>query len=149
MLEMGRFMTAACGYYITSVVDIKRTGGQNYCIVDGGIHHINYYGQNMGMKSPPMMHLTHSKTGTEEDWHICGSLCTAGDVLAKLFPLQGLSLHDILVFSKLGAYAITEGISLFLSRDLPKVFFYNSSEGIRLVREDLPTYPLNSIKIEE
>jgi len=146
MLEMGRFMTADCGYYCTSVVDLKRTLDQNYCIIDGGINHINYYGQNMGMKPPPIMHFGQSKTGTIEDWHICGSLCTAGDVLAKLYPLQNVCINDLLVFKKLGAYAITEGIYLFLSRDLPKVMFYNSAKGIQLVREGLPTYPLNSSK---
>ena len=146
ILEMGRFMTADCGYYCTSVVDIKRTEDQNYCVIDGGIHHINYYGQNMGMKPPPLLHLAQSKVGNIEEWHICGSLCTAGDVLAKLYPLQSVSLHDILVFKKLGAYAITEGISLFLSRDLPKVLFYNTATGIQLVRDVIPTYPLNTSK---
>ena len=146
ILEMGRFMTADCGYYCTSVVDIKRTEGQNYCVIDGGIHHINYYGQNMGMKPPPLLHLAQSKAGNLEQWHICGSLCTAGDVLAKLYPLQGLSLNDILVFKKLGAYAITEGIYLFLSRDLPKVLFYKAADGIQLVRDVIPTHPLNSTK---
>ena len=144
ILEMGRFMVAACGYYLTSVVDIKRTGDQNYCIVDGGIHHMNYYGQNMGMKPPPLQHFPDKPLGKPEAWNICGSLCTSGDVLAKQYSLPDLAVQDILVFHKLGAYAITESLFFFLSRNLPKVFYYGRQHGLQLVRDELPTYPLHS-----
>lgn len=145
MLEMGRYMTALCGYYITSIVDIKRNRDQNYCIIDGGINHINYYGQTMAMKTPPVMHLAQHSDGKVENWNVCGSLCTAGDVIVKQLPLRQLSVDDILVFGKLGAYAITEGIYLFLSRDLPKVLFYNHITGIQLVRDAIATHIFNSI----
>ncbi|HZW49450.1 MAG TPA: alanine racemase [Bacillota bacterium] len=145
MLEMGRYMTALCGYYITSVVDMKHNQDQNFCIIDGGINHVNYYGQTMAMKTPPVMHLAQEQNGKVENWHVCGSLCTAGDVIVKQLPLRHLSVNDILVFGKLGAYSITEGIYLFLSRDLPKVLFYNHAEGIQLVRPALATHTLNSI----
>lgn len=144
ILEMGRFLAAPCGYYLTSVVDTKRTADQNYCIVDGGIHHMNYYGQNMGMKPPPMQQYPSKPLGNLEPWNICGSLCTSGDVLAKQSPLRDLSLRDLLVFHKLGAYAITESMFFFLSRNLPKVFFYGQKQGLQLVRDELPTYPLHS-----
>ncbi len=52
ILEMGRYLTYLCGYYITSIVDMKVNHGQNYAIVDGGINHLNYYGQAMAMKLP-------------------------------------------------------------------------------------------------
>ncbi len=39
-----------------------------------------------------------------------------------------------------------EGISLFLSRDLPKVLFYSREHGLRLVRDVLPTDTINSVK---
>ena len=51
-LEMGRFLVSECGMYVTSVADIKVNRNQNYVIVDGGINHINYYGQTMAMKVP-------------------------------------------------------------------------------------------------
>lgn len=52
ILEMGRYLTYLCGYYITSIVDMKVNHGLNYAIVDGGINHLNYYGQAMAMKRP-------------------------------------------------------------------------------------------------
>ena len=46
-------------------------------------------------------------------------LCTINDILVKRLPLGGLEIGDVLVFEQAGAYCMTEGIALFLSRDLP------------------------------
>lgn len=145
-LEMGRFLAAECGVYVTSIVDMKQNKGQNYCIVDGGIHHLNYYGQSMAMKLPFFEHLRENCGGEEALYHICGSLCTVGDVLVKQLPLTGVKPGDLLVFQRTGAYSVTEGIHLFLSRDLPKIFFYSEQNGVRLVRGDDPTDGINSEK---
>ena len=48
-IEMGRFLAASCGKYYTQVKDLKSTGDANYAILDGGIHHLNYFGQRMAM----------------------------------------------------------------------------------------------------
>ena len=42
VLEMGRFLAATCGYYVTSIVDMKVNKDQPYVIMDGGINHLNY-----------------------------------------------------------------------------------------------------------
>lgn len=146
-LEMGRFLAASCGYYFTKIVDQKCSNGQKYAIVDGGIHHLNYYGQTMAMKIPYYRHLTplgEIREGEYENWNICGSLCTVGDVLVKELPLRSGQIHDILVFENLGAYSVTEGIYLFLSRDLPCIYFY-SQGNLRLIRDVLPTNVINSV----
>ena len=52
-LELGRSLTASCGTYLTRVVDVKTNATGNYAILDGGIHHLVYYGQSMGMRRPP------------------------------------------------------------------------------------------------
>lgn len=146
VLEMGRFIAASCGSYVTSIADLKISEGQRYCIADGGIHHVNYYGQMMAMKKPPIRHLKRSaEAGTEErsTWTICGSLCTMNDVLVKQFPLEQPAIGDSLVFEKTGAYSVTEGISLFLSRPLPQVLLYSDRNGFCCVRENLYTDVLN------
>lgn len=53
-IEMGRFLAASCGKYYTKVMDLKSTGDANYAILDGGIHHLNYFGQRMAMQVPPI-----------------------------------------------------------------------------------------------
>ncbi len=69
---------------------------------------------------------------------ICGALCTVSDVLVKNLPLKGNILGDFLVFERVGAYSVTEGIYLFLSRDLPVIYFYSQKKGIELVRDTIP-----------
>lgn len=141
-LEMGRFIAAPCGTYVTSVVDTKINKGLSYCIVDGGMHHINYYGQMLAMKKPPI-HLWNKQDGETKEWTVCGSLCTVNDVLVKQYPFTGLRPGDKLIFHKVGAYSVTEGISLFLSRELPQVLLYSEKDKIRLARKNYPTDILN------
>lgn len=56
-IEMGRFFASECGTYLTRVVDTKANCGTSYAIVDGGIHHVNYLGGNMGMRVPIIAHI--------------------------------------------------------------------------------------------
>ena len=150
VLEMGRFLAAACGYYVTSIVDMKVNKGQPYVIMDGGINHLNYYGQAMAMKQPYCIQLdaegNEKMEGEEEVWNLCGALCTVGDVVVKRFPLHKPQIHDILVFERVGAYSVTEGIYLFLSRPLPRIYFWTEEEGLRMVRDGVYTDVLNSEK---
>lgn len=150
VLEMGRFLAAACGYYVTSIVDMKVNKEQPYVIMDGGINHLNYYGQAMAMKQPYCTQLDtegNEKIGGEdESWNLCGALCTVSDVVVKRFPLHKPQLHDILVFERVGAYSVTEGIYLFLSRPLPRIYFWTEGEGLRMVRDGVHTDLLNSEK---
>ena len=50
---------------------------------------------------------------------------------------------DLLVFDRIGAYSVTEGIYLFLSRKLPVVLTCTQEHGLSLVRDALPTDILN------
>lgn len=152
-LEMGRFLTADCGCYITSVVDVKQNAGQRYCIVDGGINHVNYYGQVMGVRVPPVRFYQREEediseieikdtTDKKEGLCICGSLCTSADVLVRSINIGQVNVGDVFVFEKIGAYSVTEGIYLFLSRRMPKIYLLKHNELI-LIRDTVETYSLN------
>lgn len=147
-IEMGRFIASTCGYYFTNIVDVKHTEGVNYAIVDGGIHQLNYYGQLMGMKVPHLQVLK-KEDGAQEQapWTICGSLCTVSDVILKGATLPMLSKGDTIVFQNCGAYSVTEGMALFLSRELPQVLFYSQENGFHVEREMIETNIINSKEI--
>ncbi len=146
-LELGRSIAASCGTYLTRVVDVKRNKNQNYAIVDGGMHQLVYYGQSMAMQRPHCR-LYPPRTGEPETWNLCGSLCTVNDILVKQFPAAGLKCGDILAFANTGAYCMTEGISLFLSRALPRVVLLLPDGTPLLVREALTTDRLNTPNYE-
>lgn len=142
-LEMGRFIASECGYYCTEVVDRKCNNGSEYAIVDGGIHQINYYGQTLGMKKPFMDVITCNDSYELQKINICGSLCTVNDVILRDVSLPQLDKGDILIFKNCGAYSITEGMVLFLSRELPAVIFYNKDTGFVRVRDRIGTHLIN------
>lgn len=175
-IELGRFLTSDCGYYMTQIMDIKHTGKTGFVIVDGGIHQINYYGQMMGMKKP-YMRLIRQQNSSEDaidniekgtkghpkyrivsddtactqntnKWTICGSLCTVNDVLVRQIELDDFDMGDILVFERCGAYAVTEGMALFLSRELPQVLLVDLEGNIRILRKKTEINLLNG-KMEE
>ena len=142
VIELGRSIAASCGYYITKVVDKKTNKGQNYAILDGGIHHLVYYGQTMAMKFPHLEIYPTRNNEDTEDWNLMGSLCTVNDIIIKQYPVKNLQIGDAFIFKNTGAYCMTEGISLFLSRELPQVALIKNGK-LELVRESFKTYTLN------
>ena len=143
-VEMGRFFVSACGTYLTTVVDTKVNRGYAYAIADGGIHHVNYLGGNMGMRLPHIQHIPGPLHRDEapRDYVLCGSLCTTADVLVRKLPQCVLARGDVLAFENIGAYAVTEGPALFLSRDLPRIVLHNAA-GDRLVRDTIHASSIN------
>ena len=146
ILEMGRYPVASCGYFATKVEDCKTNKGANYCLIDAGIHQINYYGQNMALKTPIIDHLPMHPVADEEskEWMMVGSLCTFNDVVARNLPVKDLQIGDYFIFHHIGAYSVTEGGYLFLSRDLPNIYFADEKNGIRMVRQGIPTHILST-----
>lgn len=142
ILEIGRSIVASCGTYITKIIDQKINKDQRYAIVDGGMNHIVYYGQSMAMKVPHMKIYPDRENSGQEKWNICGSLCTINDILIKQLDAK-LEIGDLLEFENTGAYCSTEGISLFLSRDLPKVVKIKEDNSLELVRDTVNTYQFN------
>lgn len=142
-LEMGRVFAASCGYYLTGIHDIKRNEGRNYCIVDGGIHQLQYDGQIRGMYRPKIRVIPEHPGEETKKWTVCGSLCTSNDILAQNVAFAGLRRGDVLVFEKTGAYSAMEGMALFLSHALPGVALYSRTDGWQLVRRKHPTYQWN------
>lgn len=145
-LELGRSIAACCGRYYTHIVDQKCNKGQNYLLLDGGMHHIVYFGQYMGMKHPKLFAVGKESEPIADSWNIVGSLCSMNDILAKQVPLPAVSIGDTLCFENTGAYCMTEGISLFLSRDIPAVYLIREDGARVCVRAPFETAVLNTPK---
>ncbi len=141
-LEMGRSIAACCGSYFSSVVDAKTNKAGNFAIIDGGMNHLVYFGQSMAMKHPFFEVYPKRDNNNTAEWNICGSLCTVNDIIVKALPISNLDIGDVLVFKNTGAYCMCEGISLFLSRELPAVILVDENEA-SLVRNHFKTSELN------
>ena len=158
-LEMGRYIAATCGVLISRIADMKMNDTTRYAIIDSGINHINYYGQAMAMKKPrcefiPMEYTEGFADGGDHEvevysqgvqpYNICGSLCTVGDVIVKNLELKDAKIGDMIAFYNIGAYSVTEGIYLFLSRRMPAIVMYSKKNGYRVIRKPIETFLINS-----
>ena len=63
-------------------------------------------------------------------------------MLVRKAPFEDLRVGDLLAFENIGAYSVTEGIYLFLSRTMPAVALCDG-RGVRVVREPMETWPNN------
>lgn len=158
-IEMGRFYASECGYYLTRVMDQKANKGTNYAIVDGGMNHLTYLGQMMGMKVPIIKHFPMemecnydlgavkegAQTAEEQNWSLCGSLCTTADVIVRQAAFENLRVGDALVFANIGAYSVTEGIHLFLSRTMPRILLYHGEGNVQIARDFMETSQWNCL----
>lgn len=154
-IELGRYLVASCGSFVTQIVDVKHADERDYCLVDGGIHQINYYGSNMAMRTPVIKHWKQNETdcspvadkkcGSEkgQEFMICGSLCTFADILARGVELQTPSIGDRLVFENIGAYSVTEGSYLFLSHDLPVIYLKTRGGRLLKLRDAKESWKIN------
>ena len=146
-IEMGRALSACCGYYMTAILDQKVSDGTGWIITDGGIHQIGYDGQIKGMYKPFITLLRGSEENRKEwpvsQWTVCGSLCTVNDILCRDLELDQPQKGDVLVFERAGAYCVTEGMALFLSHELPEILLYSDRDGLFCAREMMETCDLN------
>ena len=166
VLELGRFFAFSCGIYLTRVEEVKYNKGAYYVLVDGGIHQLNYYGQNMAMRVPKMELFAMNELTTDEtlgslcdaesnttqrvdkgcdisDCTICGSLCTMADVLVRKWNGILPQEDDVFAFYNAGSYSVTEAPSLFLSRKMPVIYAYTDEGGLQVLRDGLEAYRLN------
>lgn len=108
--EIGRYMTAACGYYAMQVIDIKPSFGKTYVIARGGTHQFRTpYAQ--GHSHPfhvlPVEQWPYAWARPEASGpvHVVGQLCTPKDLLAYDATVARVRCNDMLIFPYAGAYA--------------------------------------------
>ena len=102
----------------------------------------------MAMKQPAVRVVGKENAEPEASWNICGALCSMNDILAKQITLPAVQVGDVLCFENTGAYCMTEGISLFLSRELPAVWMRPEYGAPFPIRMPVETYLYNTPSYE-
>lgn len=144
-IELGRYISALCGKYVTQVVDVKKNHEINYAITDGGIHQMGYHGQMLGIKNPRVSVIHRAdRNRVREKWMVCGALCTVQDILLKNYETDTLCEGDLLVFHDTGAYAITDTNVFFLSRDLPVILAEDIDGNLECLRGRMQSSQFNT-----
>ncbi len=107
--EIGRFLSAFCGYYAVEVLDTKVSHGEGFLVCRGGTHQFRLPAAQG--HDHPVIHLPRdprrSREGERRAWTVVGQLCTPKDVLSRQQALQGVEVGDLLVLPLAGAMATT------------------------------------------
>jgi diaminopimelate decarboxylase len=139
LLELGRYLIAEHGAYITRVVDVKETRGKRFAIMDGGMHHCFPATGNFGQvikKNWPIKNATRPD-GELQVQDLVGPLCTPIDSMARAIEIPRAEIDDLVVFDRCGAYSFAASPLLFLSHDTPPELVKKDG-NVALVRERRP-----------
>jgi diaminopimelate decarboxylase len=119
ILELGRYLVAEAGIYVSKVIDKKVSRGTNYLVCDGGLHHHLANSGNFGQvirKNYPVAIGNKLKGDVQELVNIVGPLCTPLDILADKVMLPEASMGDYVVIFQSGAYGASASPKDFLSQ---------------------------------
>lgn len=117
-LELGRYLVAEAGVYLTRVVDVKVSHGERFAIVDGGLHHQLAASGNFGTvvrRNYPVA--IANRFGADlagEPVTIVGCLCTPLDRLADKVMLPPIEVGDLVAVFMAGAYGASASPATFL-----------------------------------
>ncbi len=109
ILEPGRFLAAGCGVYLARVVRTKRSRGEYFAVLEGGIHHL----LRPLLTGQPFPVRACGVQGDLQTTTLAGPSCTGLDRLGQV-SLPPLRPGDLLAFGQVGAYGATEAMVGFL-----------------------------------
>src|SRR5215210_4955116 len=122
LFELGRYLVADAGVYVTRAVDVKETRGKTFVVTDGGMnHHLTATG-NMGQvfrKAYPLLNLTRMGGVPEEGVAVAGPCCTPLDMFGNNIPLAAPEAGDLIGVFYSGAYGFSASNLGFLSHPAP------------------------------
>ena len=118
VIELGRYLVAEAGIYVSRVIERKESRGQVYLVTDGGLHHHLAASGNFGQiirKNYPVAIGNRVMSDTTENVSVIGPLCTPLDLLADRMELSHADVGDLVVVFQSGAYGLTASPTAFLS----------------------------------
>src|SRR5918994_1878728 len=123
LFELGRYLVADAGLYVTGVVDVKRMRGKTFVVTDGGMNHHRTATGNMGQvfcKSYPILNLSRvNGVPGEEGVAMAGPCCTPLDMFGTNLPLVEPEVGDLIGVFYSGAYGYSASNLGFLSHPTP------------------------------
>lgn len=121
-IELGRWLVAEAGVYLTRVVDRKESRGETFLIVDGGLHHQLAASGNFGTvvrRNYPLAVADRMGASAEETASVVGCLCTPLDRLGDRVALPRAEVGDVVALFLAGAYGLTASPVGFLGHPAP------------------------------
>lgn len=126
--EVGRFLIAEAGVFLTKVVRLKESRGESFIITDAGMNHFS---------RPVFQHLNHpmrilNKISAESAgiFNVCGPICTPLDTSGTAVPLPAPEIGDIIGFFNAGAYGYSMSMLNFMSLGWPPEIMVDGGKAL-------------------
>ena len=116
-IELGRWLVAEAGVYLTRVIDIKASQGETFVIVDGGLNHQLAASGNFGTvvrRNYPIAVAARMGDAATETVSVVGPLCTPLDRLGDKIALPRVAVGDLIAIFMAGAYGASASPTSFL-----------------------------------
>jgi len=118
-MELGRWLVAEAGVYITRIVDRKVSHGEIFLVTDGGLHHQLAASGNFGTvirRNYPIAIASHFGAEAVETVSVVGCLCTPLDRLGDQVALPRAEAGDLVAIFQAGAYGASASPAAFLGQ---------------------------------
>lgn len=135
ILELGRYLVADAGIYVVRVVSEKKSRGDPYFVLDGGMNHHLAASGNLGSvirKNYPVKNLS-NPDAPKQTCNLVGPLCTPLDLMGKNVSVESPRLGDLIGILNSGSYAFTASPMLFLGHETPVELLVVDDE-IKIIR---------------
>jgi diaminopimelate decarboxylase len=139
-LELGRYLTAPAGVFLTRVVDTKESGGKHHVVLDGGMHQFGAAtGLGAVMRRAYAIVAARDPRATEgEPVSLGGPLCTPADRFGTGLELPPLRPGDAVAVLHAGAYGLSFSPTRFLSHPAPAEVLVEGGEARLIRRRGIP-----------
>jgi diaminopimelate decarboxylase len=125
LLEVGRWLVAEAGWYLTCVLDVRVSRGQAWVVSDGGIHHLY---RPLLSHANRTMRILHPGTRALRRVNVVGCLSTPTDVLASDVDLLDPRPGDIIAVPRCGAYGFSHSLQPFGMHPLPGEIVFDGTQ---------------------
>lgn len=118
-MELGRWLVAEAGVYLTRIVDRKISHGETFLVTDGGLHHQLAASGNFGTvirRNYPIAVANQFGAEPSETVSVVGCLCTPLDRLGDQVALPRADVGDLIALFQAGAYGASASPSAFLGQ---------------------------------
>ncbi|MDZ3832537.1 MAG: pyridoxal-dependent decarboxylase, exosortase A system-associated [Sphingopyxis sp.] len=118
-MELGRWLVAEAGVYLTRIVDRKISHGETFLVTDGGLHHQLAASGNFGTvirRNYPIAVADRFDAAPAETVSVVGCLCTPLDRLGDQVALPRAEVGDLVAIFQAGAYGASASPAAFLGQ---------------------------------
>ena len=117
ILELGRFLVASSGIFVTRVIDVKESRGVNFILTDGGIN--NYLRAALKKLTHSVYLIDRLNEAKPFSANVGGPLCTPLDEYANAIELPKAEAGNLVGVFNAGAYGYSMSMHEFLGHRSP------------------------------